>query len=341
VSLTVPSVSPSDGTGVSTAAPPLASVVVVSRGPSLVLARLLRSLARVQEANRLELLLGVDASSLEEAVRLVERLAPEVHARVIGLDGGSPGERRNGVTHAARGEVVLFLDDDVEVREDLVSSLDAAFADPGVIVVGGPNLTPPTAPRFEQVAGRVLASPLGSGPVRHRYTASAEKPGRNRSLTLCNLAIRRRVVELEPFAPELLCAEENELLGRMAGGRIVHTPALAVYHHRRSGFYLHARQLFKYGIGRGQVVARHPSSLRQLAFLAPAAAALAALALLVVAPVAGLLVVGAYAVAVGVEAVRIGGVRDAPLAASLLVLTHVAYAAGTVSGIAYELVQRR
>jgi hypothetical protein len=339
--MTLPS-SVATGEPRSTGAPPapFASIVVASRGPSLVLARLLRGLGRVRSAQPFELLLGVDAHQQERVVELVERLVPEIDTHVVGLQRGTPGERRNGVTHLARGDVVLFLDDDVEIEPGIVDGLAAAFADPDVIVAGGPNLTPPAAPRFEQVSGRVLASALGSGPVRHRYARGTERPGRSRSLTLCNLAIRRELVVAQPFAAELICAEENELLGRMGGGRIVHTPALAVYHHRRPGLYRHARQLFKYGLGRGQVVARHPTP-RQLAFLAPAAAALAVLVLLAVVPAAGLALLVAYAIVVVAGSVRIAGLRDAPLAALLIVLTHAAYAAGTVYGLVYEAVLRR
>jgi hypothetical protein len=318
---------------------PSVSAVVASRGPSLVLARLLRSLARVHGPRRMELLLGVDADRLEEAVRMVERLAPALATSVVGLPGGSPGERRNGLTHLARGAVVLFLDDDVEVGADVVDVLEETFAAPGVVVVGGPNVTPPRAPRFEQVAGRVLASALGSGPVRHRYAVADSKPGRNRTLTLCNLAIRADVAKAEPFAPELLCAEENELLGRMGSGTIVHTPRLAVFHHRRPGFYLHARQVFKYGIGRGQVVARHPSP-RQLAFLTPALGAGAAVAALAAFPVVGVALVTAYALTVVAGSIRLAGLRDAPLAAALVVVTHAGYAAGTIGGLVYELTHR-
>src|SRR3954451_10188681 len=317
-----------------------ATIVVASRGPSLALARLLRGVAAVRRPQPVELLLGVDADKQEQVVELVERFVSQMTTQVVGLEGGTPGERRNGVTHLARGAVVLFLDDDVEVEPGIIEALTSTFADPTVIVAGGPNLTPPAAPRFEQVSGQVLGSLLGRAPVRHRSSTGAEKPGRSRSLTLCNLAIRRELVEAQPFAAELVCAEENELLGRMGGGRIVHTPALAVYHHRRPGLYRHARQLFKYGLGRGQVVARHPTP-RQLAFLTPAAAALGVLVLLAVVPAAGLALLAGYAAVVVAGSVRIAGLRDAPLAALLIVLTHAAYAAGTVYGLVYEAVLRR
>jgi hypothetical protein len=145
----------------------------------------------------------------------------------------------------------------------------------------------------------------------------------------------------ESFEPELLCAEENELLGRIASeGGVVHTPLLSVYHHRRQGLRRHARQLFKYGVGRGQVVARNPSP-RQLAFLLPAAAAAGTLAALLLVPPVGLALCGLYALAVVVEALRIVALRDAPIALTLIVLTHACYAAGTVAGAAYELRRRR
>jgi len=322
---------------------PALSIVVVTRGPSLALARLLRSVGKADGSDRCELLLGLNGSGQASAARrLARRFAPSSRAEVIVLERSYPGEARNRVARQASGAVLLFLDDDVEIPPGLLAAVEEAFADdPALAAAGGPNLTPPASPSFEDLAGRVLASAFGTGPLRFRYRASAAGPGSGHRLTLCNLAVRRFVFAAGGFDPDLACAEENELLARLrrARGRIAYLPELAVYHHRRRSLGGHLRQMVKYGFGRGQVLVRAPS-VRQLPYAVPALAppGLAAVAL---AGRAGLAVaaLAAYAVAVGGASIGLGRSRAAT-AAALLAATHAGYAAGLAAGVASETWRR-
>ncbi|MEX1358445.1 MAG: glycosyltransferase [Gaiellaceae bacterium] len=315
------------------------SVVVATRGPSLALARLLRSLGRADGSARCELLLGLNGSAEASAARrLAARFAPASRARVVVLDRSYPGEARNRVARQASAPVLLFLDDDVEIPLGLLVAVEQAFAaDAALVSAGGPNLTPPASPAFEELAGRVLASGFGTGPLRFRYRLAAAGPGSGHRLALCNLAVRRSVFEAGGFDPALACAEENELLARLrrARGRIAYRPELAVYHHRRRSLGGHLRQMVKYGFGRGQVIVRAPS-LRQLPYAAPVLAplGLAALAASGRAGLAGV-ALGVYATALGGAAIRLGRLRAAT-AAALLAATHVGYGAGLAAGIASE-----
>ena len=54
-----------------------------------------------------------------------------------------------------------------------------------------PNDTPPGSSRFQAVQGAVLASLVGSGPVRRRYGAHPPRHADERFFILCNLAVRR------------------------------------------------------------------------------------------------------------------------------------------------------
>src|ERR1019366_807555 len=124
------------------------------------------------------------------------------------------------------------------------------------------NSTPPGSSRFQLVQGAVLSSLVGSGPVSRRYGARQSGFADERWFTLCNLAVRRRV--MLPFVDQLVCAEENELLAKLRsqGEPMRYEPSLRVFHARRAAPRSFARQMFKYGRGRGQLVARRPSTLR-------------------------------------------------------------------------------
>jgi GT2 family glycosyltransferase len=285
----------------------------------------------------------------QDAVSLTREVLPDARVAITGAQV-LPGAGRNVLLDRARGELLLFLDDDVTVPPDLLRRLaDLAGSHPEVAVFGGPNETPAGSSRFQVVQGEVLASPLGGGPVRTRYAARDAGPADERSFTLCNLAVRRRV--MRPFSVELTCAEENDVLFqlRREGHRMWYDPGLRAFHERRATLRGFAAQTHKYGRGRGELTARDPRSLPP-AFLAPAALvafALAAVlltmlklvALTVPAPMAELVLAPlvAYTLVVGVaSAAAAWSVRRLsalPLAALTLVVLHTCYGAGLWRGL--------
>ncbi len=322
-------------------APIAVSVCIVTGRRAQLLGRCLASLAAQEEAPRWELRVLADGDPSVEA--MVRREFPDA---VIGaVPRAHPGVGRNFLITEARGDILLFLDDDVVVESDLLRRVvELAERYPDVSVFGGPNETPPWSSDFQRVQGAVLASMAATGPVRRRYGAHPAGAADERFFTLCNLAIRRSV--MLPFADDIVCAEENELLDRLArDGRLMQYDAsLVVYHERRDTLRGFTAQMRKYGRGRGQLVARRPSTAR-LPFLAPAALVLylAALPLgvltlgLAVAAVPALfyaawITTGGWKIASTFKRLRVW-----PFASALMVLLHLNYGVGVLWG----LVERR
>ena len=259
----------------------------------------------------------------------------------------NPGSARNVLVARARGEWLLFLDDDVTVEPSLLRRLaELAAQHPEVDVLGGPNHTPRHSTPFEYVQGAVLASIVATGPVRRRYGPHPPGSADERFFTLCNLAIRRSV--MIPFVDELICAEENALLTelRRQGVRMQYDPQLLAYHSRRPTTRGFARQMYKYGTGRGQLVRRTPATLRP-AHLAPTAILLyliAAPVLWLVEPLLllpGLVYVAALIAAAAKVARGFRSAKVAPLAAWLTVVVHVCYGAGVLRGLVFNRWLRR
>ncbi len=261
-------------------------------------------------------------------------------AQVAYVDRALPGAARNVLIERARGELLLFLDDDVTVDPELLARLGRLAAEhPDVGVFGGPNDTPEQSSRFQFVQGAALASIVGSGPVRRRYGAHPRGMADERYFTLCNLAVRREV--MVPFAADLVCAEENDVLEELAhrGVPMLYDPELVAYHDRRSTHRGFAQQMFKYGRGRGQVSARRPREV-QPAFFVPTGL----LAYLLTVPVLTLWLgplafvgLAAYLLVVAAGAARIAVTLRRPtelaLAFWLLVVMHVCYGAGLARGV--------
>jgi succinoglycan biosynthesis protein ExoA len=316
--------------------PPFVSVCVVT-GRSRSLDLLLESLADQVDPPPFEVLVcGTGDSDLVTQVR-----ARFPDARVGLALSARPGGGRNHLLPAARGKWLYFFDDDVVVDRNALRRLsELASLYPEVGVFGGPNATPPGSDRFQRAQGAVLGSLAGSGPVRRRYTAHHAAPARERDLILCNLAVKRQA--MIPFDASLTCAEENGLLAQLAraGVKMRYEPTLSVYHERRPDLRSFARQVHKYGRGRGQVIVRSLRTLRApylvplalLAYVAllPLLAWLSLWALLPLALYLAWVTAGALKVAVSCRNKRVSAFGWSLV---LLVVVHVGYGTGLVRGL--------
>jgi len=237
------------------------SVCIVSRDRHNALGLCLSDLAGQSDPPPWEILVAADNDpATEEVVAAWLPLATIVHTAGLTL-----GANRNRLIDCAHGTLLLFLDDDTRLRPTLLHDLaEIAAAYPTTGVFGGPNLTPEDAPWFEQVQGRLLALPLLTGPMSHRYrqlTAPIATGGRG--LTLCNLAVRRQTNAR--FPEHQRGGEECTLLQglRAQGVLMLRHPALTVEHRRRPTLRAWSRQLYKYGHGRGeQLATSHPVAMR-------------------------------------------------------------------------------
>lgn len=311
------------------------SVCVLSARRPADLAAFLDSLRAQEQAPPFELL--VCANGDPSVTAIVDDGFPA--ATVVEVERMHPGAARNVLIERATGELLLFVDDDVVLPPGLLRRLGRlADRHPEVGVFGGPNDTPPHSTAFETVQGAVLASIVGSGPVRRRYGPHPRALADERWFILCNLAVRRPV--MQAFPDDVVCAEENEVLDalRRRGVAMLYDPDLAVYHRRRGDVGGFLGQMHKYGRGRGQLLRRDPRSVR-LPFLVPTAV----VAYLVVLPVLAwwspltLLPLAAYGLGVLASAANIARTlgRAAALvpAALLTVGLHLGYGTGVPRGV--------
>jgi cellulose synthase/poly-beta-1,6-N-acetylglucosamine synthase-like glycosyltransferase len=313
---------------------PFISVCIVS-GRAALLDACLESLTAQETAPEFELLV-CSTGDLEIAPAVLNRFP----TATVGLVAHAlPGAARNFLIDRARGELLLFLDDDVTLPRDSLRHLaDLAATHPDAAVFGGPNVTPPGSSRFQVVQGAVLSSLVGTGPVRRRYGPHSAGHGDQRWFTLCNLAIRRAA--MQPFDASLVCAEENGVLAQLSahGLRMHYDPRLVAFHERRPSVRGFSTQMVKYGRGRGQLIARQPRTVRP-AYLIP----IGLLIYLCLLP--GLLALnqawafplGLYGALLAIGAARIGSTLRRldvlPAAAGLILLLHVCYGVGVLRGL--------
>lgn len=303
---------------------PFATVVVLTARRPAALRRCLDSLDAQRHSPSFEVI--VVANGDPEVAPTSDTSFP---LTIIHVDDQPLGSARNHALSAARGEWLVFLDDDTVAPPHLLAVLAAvAGDDPSVDVVGGPNVGMDDAGPIPTLQDAVLASPVATGPASRRYRPAAEpRPSAGDDLCLCNLAVRRRAAVR--FPDGLACAEENGMLHALSqrGAKMLRHPDFWVHHERRDTWRAYLAQIHRYGRGRGQLARRDPSTATWWNL----------------APLAGVVAVtgrrrrhlaGVYlAAVVAGAAVAAPRLRDTPAVAAAIVATHASYAAGIARGL--------
>ena len=196
------------------------------------LRRTLRALAAQRTARAWELVVVDDGSSPPVPDDLLE--APPGW-RLLRGQGEGPARARNRGWREARGEVVLFTDDDVEPSTSWIESACAYLeSDPAAAGVEGPTDSPPY------------------NPLR-AMSVESERPG---GFLTANLAFRRDVLErLGGFYEEFPfphCEDYDLAFRAEALGPIGFAPKMRVLHHPRE---MSAAQLAQRGrLGASEIV---------------------------------------------------------------------------------------
>jgi hypothetical protein len=179
---------------------------------------------------------------------------PAGGVEILVPEGEQPSRQRNAALERARGEIILFLDNDCTLAPGFWDELAGAFARPEVDIVGGPALLRPDAGAGEKIFHALLTHTLIVGTISSRYASRGEfRRAAQTELILCNLAVRRSVFKkIGAFSPRLYPSEENEWLDRAqsAGAGIYYHPRVQIFRPQRATLMEMAGMLLRYGMGR-------------------------------------------------------------------------------------------
>jgi len=185
---------------------------------------------------------------------LRETKCPDDSAQILVAEGDHPARQRNAALALARGEIIIFLDNDCHLGVDYWKELEIVLTRPEVDIVGGPALLRPNATVWEQIFHALLTHTLIVGTISARYAPrGAFRPATQTDLILCNLVLRRSALgKIGLFSTDLYPNEENEWLDRAhaAGVGAYYDPALQVFRPQRSTLVQMGRMLLRYGMGR-------------------------------------------------------------------------------------------
>jgi len=219
---------------------PLISILIATKGRRDELERLLDGLRQLDSRESIghEVIVANNAAdeSIANAVEeLVKRHAESEPERWVHAREPIPGKSRalNRAMHLARGEILGFLDDDVEVTPSWLRAIDAFFRRYSFDVMQGSILIPPAMidnPGFLKLLNR------------YRTICFYQKPGMEvreiDSVNAANIAVRRELFSRTGLFDERIGPGQSgtsmdvEFGGRVlkVGGHIGYEPRSVVYH---------------------------------------------------------------------------------------------------------------
>ncbi|WP_396121944.1 glycosyltransferase family 2 protein [Aestuariimicrobium sp. p3-SID1156] len=213
----------------------------------------------------LEVLLAVGPSR-DDTPRIAATIAADdPRVRVIDNPTGTTPDALNLAIAASSHPVVIRVDAHGELPEGYIATAVRLLHETDAANVGGRMDARGTTP-FERAVAAAYNSRLGLGGGGFHLAETPQGPAE----TVFLGAFRREsLLAVGGFDPDLLRAQDWELNLRLrqAGEKVIYSPALVVTYRPRSSVATLARQFFRTGRWRREVIRRHPetASLRYLA----------------------------------------------------------------------------
>jgi len=246
---------------------PLVSVVIPMFNESRNIGACLDSILRQDyPLDKIEICV-VDGQSTDGSAEIVQQYAQR-HSNIRLLrnpDRITPKALNIGA-RAARGEVIIILGAHTQVKRDFISKNVRYLWRKKVPCVGGTQINLGET-YVQRAIGHAMASPFGitSAPYRYRRKAGFVD-------TVVYAAYHRKLFDVIGYFDEKkLIAEDAEFNWRIrkAGYRIFFTPEIVSYYIPRKNLLRLARQFFRYGILRVNVVKKHLDALKFLHVIPP------------------------------------------------------------------------
>jgi GT2 family glycosyltransferase len=197
----------------------------------------------------------------------------DARIRIVASGRVGPARKRDIGAEIAKGEILVFLDDDSYPESNLLDIASSYFEDPAVVGLGGPAMTPPSDGFWQRVSGAVFLSKLSGGAPERYVPVGDVRPVDD--WPSVNLMVRRAAfLEVGGFNSPYWPGEDTKLcldLVQKTGKRILYIPEMRVWHHRRAGFAAHLKQVGGYGIHRGYFAKCYPETSRRLLYFVPSA----------------------------------------------------------------------
>lgn len=182
-----------------------------------------------------------------------------------------PAIKRDDGAKMAKGEILCFIDDDAYPDKNWLKNIVEEFVDESVCAVGGPGITPVGVDWKEASSGWASASPIGSAGFVYRFLPQTKRFVDD--FPSMNLSVRKKdFFAIGGFDSSYWPGEDTKLcldLTHKLNKKIVYSPKVLVYHHRRPILIPHLRQNGNFGLHRGFFARVLPKTSLRPVYFAP------------------------------------------------------------------------
>ncbi len=223
------------------------SVIVPTRRNSPDLEECLKSL-RKQTRNPDEIIIVFDGKT-------DKTLAKKYGARIVHDTNGTIGGAYASGVKNARGNIIVFTDDDCVAPTDWLKKISDEFNKEDIDILGGEDILPSNSSFFQKAAYQI-------DKARIMNKAVYGNEAKNR-LRAANIAYRKRVFAEDNFNPKLTGLQEPEFHHRLFKKSFImkFNPKLCVYHKRRNSLRDIFMQIYRNGRAKCDVLKLHKDAI--------------------------------------------------------------------------------
>jgi len=190
--------------------------------------------------------------------------------KIISTGKIPPGLKRNIGAKVAKGEILAFFDDDSFPQINFLLFAKNYFKKNNIYAVGGPAITPNSNNTFQKISGYFFENTIfGGNPERYLPTKKKfvdDWPSVNFLVTKkVFLSIGGFNKKYWPGEDTLFCLD----LIKKTKKKILYSPDLILYHHRRKTLLKHLVQVKGYGLHRGFFSKKFPENSLRLKYFIP------------------------------------------------------------------------
>ena len=252
-----------------------------------------------------------------------------------------PADKRDIGAKRARGKFLAFIDDDAYPNENWLQKSFEYFSNSDIAMVCGPGLTPNDDSERQAASGKIYESFLVSGRFTYRYKCDRERYIND--FPSSNMIIRKELFDrVSGFSTKYWPGEDTKLcldIVYKLKEKILYSPVLYCYHHRRKVFLPHLKQVYSYAKHRGFFIKKYPENSRNFAFFVP----LLFILFLIIFPFFGIIniylliiysiVILAYLLVVLIASIRARSLKLFGYVYLGMILTHITYGIGFLHGL--------